>query len=89
MSNKIAKKHKKNNKIIKKYIWICMAVVGVILLIMATTKTIQANQPVVYPEAISFSYNPEIGEVEAEELGENFEWKGYWQEEESEDLENE
>lgn len=85
MSNKIKNKAE-NNAITKKSAWICMAIVGVIILLVATTETIQANQPVMYPEAISFSYNPETGQVETEELGEDFEWKGYW---ESEDLENE
>ena len=79
MSNKLVRKQKEIPK--QGYggmvVLIIVTVVGVMILLGVTVVSRQQKQePIIYPEAIRFSYNPETGEVEAEELGEEFEWSG-------------
>lgn len=55
---------------------VCVVLICVIGVVFATQK--RENEPITNPEAIAFSFNQETGEVEAENLGEDFTWDGTW-----------
>lgn len=80
MSNKLIKKTKENKKQRREMIiTITLGVSLVLSVLLLVAATHQKQEPIINPGAISFTYNPETGAVEAEELGEEFEWKGYWE----------